>query len=131
MGYNTVNLCLLFFFCLINEWYFRYLFSGNSSAINKIAKLSRKKSRHSEASGCSGLVNCILEAVVICGCPTSTLSPWALSSYHAGAVACLSEADTRECLSDTRLTPALPDSGGNGRESKSRVSLACPNWRIR
>jgi len=43
MGYNTVNLCLIFF-CLINEWYFRYSFSGNSSAINKIAKLSRKRS---------------------------------------------------------------------------------------
>lgn len=61
MGYNTVNLCLIFF-CLINEWYFRYSFSGNSSAINKIAKLSRKRNRDSEASGWSDLINCISES---------------------------------------------------------------------
>lgn len=61
MGYDTVNFCLIFF-CLINEWYFRYLFSGNSSAINKIAKLSRKRSWDSKASIWSDLINYILES---------------------------------------------------------------------
>lgn len=61
MGYNTINFCLIFFF-LINEWYFRYSFSGNSSAINKIAKLSRKRSWDSKASVWSDLINYILES---------------------------------------------------------------------
>ena len=121
MGYNTVNLCLIFF-CLINEWYFRYSFSGNSSAINKIAKLSRKRSWVAALT----LLVVFWKAVVISGCPTNTSSQ-ALSSYYTCAVACLSEADTHECLSDTRLTPALPDSGGNSHESNSRFSLARPN----